>query len=407
MLFLRFLPIWSNRTVIADEQGLRWRERRFGAEQYIMWSNVRSFSRISAALMSNLGAYGALLANQGVIYVLDSPDATLIWTLSPAASDSVYGASEYLCRLIASRTNLPLRDLTTIANDLAATRGNVQRIAAMRFSFGETAPVSPTLQALAQQPTPQQRLWPRVAPVFVASLIPLLLFVAIFGYGGFVQNYQQSYFASLPQRLRAETPIYQDSLAAPDGQWPVGAPTKQNVWGERYGNGGYQLYGTSADAFNAVWITEVGNITNAAYEVTVMEQGKIGANGDGIGIEFGNDLNNSKFGLFEVDSSGDWDLSAFHYDSSDPSNSWSYIDGGSSSAIHQGLGVENTLLLLKRGKAFLCYVNDQLVGTYYDRFNDLPSSGLPGIYIADDAQVGTFSNFAVYPVQAPSSLWYV
>ncbi len=408
-ILLRFLPLFTNRTVIADEHGLRWRDGRFGAKRSIAWSDARSFSRISTTLMNAPGAYGLMNMTSGMAYLLDSPNATLIWTLSPAASDAIYSASERLCSLIVTRTNLPLRDLTALANDLVATRGNVQRIAAMRFPSGSAAPVSPTLQALAQQPTPQQpRRWPRVVSLIAVSLIPLVLFSTIMGYGSYVEHYQQSYFAGLPQRVQAETPIFQDSLTTADGYWTVNPVTTEQPEGAKFANGSYELIGTNQTVINYNTTSGAGILGDAAIEVTASEQGTVDQNSsDGIGIVFAVTGDGNNFGVFEVHDDGQWELDAYHNIPNDLNNSWDYLDGGDSAAIYQGIGATNQLLLIRRGKTLLCYVNDQYVGAYYDKDNEIPATGEPGVFINDGALTGVFTNFAVYPVQPPTSLWYI
>lgn len=50
---------------------------------------------------------------------------------------------------------------------------------------------------------------------------------------------------------------------------------------------------------------------------------------------------------------------------------------------------------------------DQFVGRYYDHYDPIPTAGFMGVYLNDTALVGTFSNFAVYPVRPPSSFEYV
>lgn len=405
---LRALPRWGQMTVGADAEGLRWRAGRFGVTRTLAWRDVRSFSRITTGGAGTVRPYGRVNLSLGVVYLLDGPDASLIWTLTATASDSQYGAADLLCRLVVSRTGLPLRDLTAIANELAAARGAVRRLVRTRAQLGGANSVSPILARLALPlPAPHIR-WRRVAPVLVVSCIPLLLSAAIFGYGGWVENYQQGYFASLPQRLHAETPLYQDTLNTENADWPVSAVTKQNHQGERFVNGAYQLFGDDPTQTNLAWETSSNIIGDAAFEVTETEQGKItsGAN-DGIGLVFNIDHYGNNFNLFQVNADGSWYLYTYHYDASNQPNIRNIAAEGTSSAIHQGLGATNTLLVIKRGQVCLLYANHQLIETYYDRDNVLAIVGYVGLFLNDDAQTGTFTNVAVYPVQPPSSQWWV
>ena len=409
IMAVRMSSGWATMSVIADPEGVRWRAGRFGAERRIAWRDMRSFSRITATLPSGAGVYGAMYAGLGAIYLLDGPNASLLWSLAPTANDRMYAASDQLSRLIVSRAGLPLRDLTAVANDLALTRGNVHRIMMMRSLTGSGATTSPTLQALAlTPPAPPQRIGGRVGAVLALSLIPLLLSAAIFGYGGYVQRYQQGYFASLPARLHGEAPLFQDALDTANFQWPVDSVTKQNHQGERFVNGVYELYGDDPTQTNWAWENSNGLFGDAAFEVTTSERGAVGSNGnDGIGLIFNIDQYGDNFSLFQVHADGSWDLEAFHNDATNSSNSWNYVTGGDSSAIHQGIGATNTLLVLKRGKDILLYANNHLIEAYYDRDSELPSLGYVGLYLNDDAQTGDFSNLSVYPVQPPSSEWYV
>ncbi len=161
---LRALPRWGQMTAHADAEGLRWRVGR--VERARAWRDVRSFSRIGATRLAGDGVvYGAFNAFSGVIYLLDGPDASLIWTVMSTADDSQYAASDLLCRLVVSRTGLPLRDLTAIANELAAARGNVQRVMRTRALIGVANPASPVLATLALTPLTPPRVWRRVDPV--------------------------------------------------------------------------------------------------------------------------------------------------------------------------------------------------------------------------------------------------
>ncbi len=409
-IVVRASSVWATMTVSADAEGVRWRARGFAGERRIAWRDVRSFSRITTTLPGGTGVYAAMYAGLGVIYLLDGPDVSLLWSLAPTANDRMYAASEQMCRLIVSRTGLPLRDLTSVANDLALTRGNVQRIMMMRSVTGSGATASPTLQLLALTPPARPaRVGRRVASILAVSLVPLLLSAAIFGYGGYVEHYQQGYFASLPQRLHAEMPIYTDAMNIPDSDWPVGAPTKKAPQGERFTKSDYQLYGTpDPTEGNWVWTLGPGIVGDAAFEVTATERGPItsGAS-DGIGLIFDIDQDGNNFNMFQVNADGSWVLFAYHYDASDQPSSWNWIDSGKASAIRKGVGATNTLLVVKRGKVVLLYANNHLIETYYDRDNQLASRGYVGLFLNDLAQTGDFSNVGVYPVQPPSSEWWV
>ena len=60
-----------------------------------------------------------------------------------------------------------------------------------------------------------------------------------------------------------------------------------------------------------------------------------------------------------------------------------------------------------RGQVFLLYVNDHLESAYNTQYDDLPATGRMGVYLNESSVTGVFANFAIYPVRATSSFWYV
>ena len=54
-----------------------------------------------------------------------------------------------------------------------------------------------------------------------------------------------------------------------------------------------------------------------------------------------------------------------------------------------------------------CYAKNFARPIQTDTYDPLPTAGRMGLFLNDTALIGTFVNYAVYPVQPPSSLLYV
>jgi hypothetical protein len=145
-----------------------------------------------------------------------------------------------------------------------------------------------------------------------------------------------------------------------------------------------------------------------AVEVTARETGTLGPNvTDGVGLALSASTDGSSYVAFFVLPSGEWDLWQGIHAGANDQNSYT-LTSGHSSAIHGGFGATNRLLALIRGNTYLLYVNDHLVGTYTaSSYDHLPTSGGAGVFLNESSISGWFTNFAVYPVQPSSSLWYV
>lgn len=97
--------------VVVDEWGLRWK-----------WPNLIKGHSIALAWPEITGLYeitGEVRKGNPVkTYLLDSPTSTFVWHLRENSTPKELHASTYLTRLIATRTNLSLRDLTSAVEPL-------------------------------------------------------------------------------------------------------------------------------------------------------------------------------------------------------------------------------------------------------------------------------------------------
>jgi hypothetical protein len=114
-----------------------------------------------------------------------------------------------------------------------------------------------------------------------------------------------------------------------------------------------------------------------------------------VGLLLRSSEGNKDFVVFQVNPKGQWALLRYH-DISDSERSWQPIWHGESEAIHQGIGVQNRLLVIINGARYLCYVNNQFLGVFQD---DGPAlyQGRMGVFVNESTTEGVFSDFTVYP----------
>jgi hypothetical protein len=357
--------------VTADEQGLEWPDTSGQSHLRANWSQIRSLSRVNISLYGSAPAYNnAAVWGQRTTYILDAGDTQLLWSVLPFGGTRESGASESLLRLAVARSGRALRDLSTFAAELS--RASVSSAPAGSFAS------LPGVYAVgARQKRPPLRL--RYAAL---GLVPLLLLGALLGTGGWLQSYQASYFQSLPARIHAETPLYHDDLSYQTGDWPTHVADANDYQGFAYADGAYQLSGQgSGKPVSALqWSATYGD---AAVEVTATQLGAPPSSGnDGVGVIARSSANNNNFVMLQVNHASRWTLWHYRGAASEP---WTNLAGGASTAIHTGPGATNRLLLVVRGQTLLCYVNDQYVGSYDDRYYPLAGSGFVGVYLNESS----------------------
>jgi len=101
--------------VSADRDGISWRDTRWNTgERRIVWAEADAFFTMK---------YHADTLAGGVrwrrVYVLAAPDVLLSWHLELLSSSADVRESERFTRLIATRTRLPLRDLSEAVEELS------------------------------------------------------------------------------------------------------------------------------------------------------------------------------------------------------------------------------------------------------------------------------------------------
>jgi hypothetical protein len=319
--------------------------------------------------------------------------------LVSASKAREYDESDLLSRWIVTQSGQPLRDFTSIAAEVAQARNNPARLRTLGLPDEAIAALAGVKRYV------RRTLW---------TIVPIVLILALFIGGSFfvsarLQDYQQGYFAGLVGKLHAETPLFSDPMSTDDGQWVVEKPSAaDNQSSYAFVDGAYQMSGQSGQFVAAFAALVYGD---AAVEVTARQVGAARddtTQGVGLVLRSNGGTNMVVFYVSTVD--GSWTLDHYLYNAQQPDTSLAYVDEGNSSAIQQGAGATNRLLVLARGQTYLLYINDRFITAYTDRYHDthdLPVAGPAGVYVSDGAITGYFTDFAVYPVQAPPSLSYV
>lgn len=425
------------RPVEVDSPGIRWAHR--ADQSPLPWGDIRAFYTVS--VLSSLGEWPGRR-----IYVLDSGDQVIAWQRSDSRFDRTLAASHQLVGLTVAHTGLPLRDLTlafdrateprpndssrsasAIRARLLAQHGDARRRgldarAETRLTalIGKLAPpdsadaegvsaaVRQALEGVGLHAALPESAAGRGCMLLLAAVVA---FALLAGTSWGAQQAQARYLASLPAQIHAETPLYADSLAAPDGTWLVSGATAGGV---RYQDQSYRLTGTAGNPVTAWTPATYGDV---AVQVTARQLG--GTQEDGIGLIVRAKAAGDDYVAFVISpTDGGWTLWQYHPVDANPDDDWHYLGGGDSSAIRQGYDATNTLLAIARGQSYVLYVNGVFVGAATDGDPDVygegptvgtmttPRQGYAGVYLADGVTTGVFTDFAVYPVRPPTSLWY-
>lgn len=135
---------------------------------------------------------------------------------------------------------------------------------------------------------------------------------------------------------------------------------------------------------------------DVAIEVTASQlYNSAGDSIGGVGLLLRANGGDKQFVEFDVNTTGDWDFSDYSA-ARGSSDAWRGIDGGHSSAIHQGADATNRLAVIMRGNDFFLYANGAFLGVVTD--SDAAPNGAAGLYVASQPIGGQFSDFAVYPL---------
>lgn len=155
-------------TVKVDALGVMWWRGR--KAKHIAWSQARALAQIA---YSPLTTSTNAATNTVTAYLLDGPDESLVWTVATTAKEQDFTASELLLRQIVTRTQLPLRDLTELAADVARYgSGNTARMLTSRVAVADDKTRLDAIRRALPEPETQikRRFRPGVAFAMVAAL---------------------------------------------------------------------------------------------------------------------------------------------------------------------------------------------------------------------------------------------
>jgi hypothetical protein len=178
----------------ADADGLRWEDPRSGQERRLPWHEARAFYQIAApesqpwaALARRIRRRAAEPRAAASLYALAGEHARLLWTAPTSHEPDAQVEHQQLCRLIATQTQLPLRDLSTASVSLAH---------AMRFAINgreATPDAQAALHELGLSPVdvPLERVrrkTQRLGYLSVALLAPYVLVLLVGVAGSILQH---------------------------------------------------------------------------------------------------------------------------------------------------------------------------------------------------------------------------
>jgi hypothetical protein len=166
--------LWPNSgNFMADHAGLRWIDEAVHIhETYMPWQEVQAFWRVGLPLDEN-----------GFIrefYVVDSGTCVFSWSIPKSPTAAQLADSLRLCRLVVTRTGLPLRDCSAAVAALAQARTQGRRAMRSLVSGGSLDVPAEFASAVVGHKLSRAAQW-----LLATELMIIVLFSAIFG-GGWV-----------------------------------------------------------------------------------------------------------------------------------------------------------------------------------------------------------------------------
>lgn len=415
--FLLMQPLWQFAqrfwerqpiSVIADAQGLTW--RRWGRRRTLAWSAAQALCVIEAPPTSSLGWPAGVTQR---IYWLQGPDGAFTWASRPYARRrrwwclnrtgddaplvASYDAQAWrLCALAASRTSLPLRDMTASMNALTALW---PRVVALRQAVASSLSrqTSSAEQWRIATMRAIQRRRTRVAFGAMTALGVLALVAALTLAIGAPLAYGDQL-----RQAEGRAPLFSDTLAAPSGQWPDGAAK-----GATFIYSAASGYTASSDFCCSVVALATPTLRDGVIEVTLHQVTAFYLASAGIVLRA--DTATHRALVFAISPDGEWKLQRFTLsaDGRMGEEGAKLIQAGfviSEGAIHQGRDTRNRLAVMMRGGSFAFFINGQYVASYHDTQD---TGDRVGLYSDDLGDTTSFSDFALYPAPPASLLFPV
>lgn len=204
------------------------------------------------------------------------------------------------------------------------------------------------------------------------GLTPLLLIVVFATTAFGMQTYESFSYNALLGRIHTHHLLYRQAL-------------------EEFPADYYYVKGRENIPFDAPAFLAPGSYSDGAVEVTVRLRGQepSSQSADSLALLLHSD-NTAEGIIFQISPNGDWSIG--RRTDEDQDHAQTYLRH--SSAIHTAAGASNRLAVIMRGQQYICYVNDQFIGSYQDSG---PARGPVGLDVQTQTASVTFTDFTIYP----------
>jgi hypothetical protein len=374
----------------ANEDGLWWRQRL--GWQHLPWAAITTIARCDIETSTGPGESRFVIASAEGLLTWRVPN--LLPTTPFPPERGIIPSTQQVIALTLAQTGLPLRDLTPLAQALAQQANDATNPSTVPARVGDDALGTRAAALFTAQPMPPKPRQPWFVTPGLITLAGALCFAPFFVTRTVQDTTFPSYLASLPAKLQAHTPMLTDPLTHDSGRWPIQHPGTNQYDTTGYTNEGYIITngggpGTALlpNEYHAVAIQ-----VTVRFSSTVPESLESGA-----GIMY-DEQDEYEDCTFLIDTNGDWqDACDFHI----------FFSIRHSSFIHQGANASNTLLVIIRGQYAIFYINGHWVGDAFHSYFDSYPFGHIGLVNEADRIAATFTNFALWSVNAPPNPNYV
>lgn len=363
------------------------------AGQPLAWHDIRAFYKADDLLRLN----GSLVSEgppQRTTYTVEAGERRLQWSIGNTSTPAQRAESDWLVRLVVTRTRLPLRDLSAAVSsqalammDLIATFD--RPFSGKRFtvqSSPDSAASHPSIRSLGTR----QSRWLSASRIAAFALALLLL-----GAGALVQTIQTfEYEDLLHQHITREIPYYAIDFRQDDGRWPE-RPVTSTSGSFAFSKDGYYMTGAPDGQPMEALLTDT--YSDATIELTAGLTGMAPPSDYGVALRESDD-GTAKV-VFSVSSSGGWALTSYQADTSGVAQPTVLMRNDHSDAVEKGQNANNFMTVIARGSDYLCFVRDHIVGIYHDLSGQTPRQGHSGIWLGNSRAVGIYYYFTIYPAQ--------
>ncbi len=319
------------------------------------------------------------------LYALAAADELFTWEVRGDSPDDMRERSDLLCRLIATYTDLPLRDISAAVTTLddvtprAATRWS-ERIREARTTHAPLAP----MDRRVRRDNVRWRFRLAMLSLVALTLLPSLTYLSIYA----AQRYQSHIYADLLAQVHSHAPRYHDALNVPNSDWPLLTPTTDDPGGYGFAHGAYQLGGDTQAGYMVALTSNQSSVVDGdmAVEVTVRQYG--GPDYLGVGLALSAHPPDDNPVIFTISPADMWYLHT-------PAQTSELFSFQGKQYVHGQAGASNRLTLIVRQGEYICYINDHFVGVERAPARHPLSVGvamLPGT----SSMTGVFSDFTVY-----------